>query len=253
MENDIIFVDNLHSNCFAEFGTFACIQCLCFFFGQCLSVLIIFLCALDHSHRQRGVDRLVLVEVEDPFQAGGKVFCCAVRFFVGVDVHPLDPITQMEFPGQTPILSSPLVCDSRNNFTAAIGGQQAVPQVYQHSRIFRSLAVQEVEGFNLFRRNYRNNNLFEFMLCFLSRLLLLRLFLLLFCFFRRRFFGCFGFCGGAATTAQYHHSRQTQCQHLCKLLAHTSPPLVKTLADTSFSFIYQKQIFYLPFILKVNT
>ena len=98
MIDDVVLVNDFHANHLAEFGTFSCCKSTCFFFRESLCILIVFLRAFDHLNRHRGVDRFIFVEIKDPLQPGSKVFRCAVGFFVGVDIHPLDTIAKMEFP-----------------------------------------------------------------------------------------------------------------------------------------------------------
>ena len=142
----VMFVENLYSDHLTEFGAFACCKSISFFFRKGLSVLVIFPCTLDHLHRHRSIDCFVLVEVEDPLQAGGKVVCYAISLFIGIDIHPLDPITQMEFPGQTAILGSPFVCNARNDLSPTVGAQQAIPQIIQYYTIVSVLSMQKVKG-----------------------------------------------------------------------------------------------------------
>ena len=148
VDNSVV-VRSLDADHLTELGAFACIQRFGFLFAQGLGVLIVLLCARDHFHRHCGVVGIVLVEVEYPLQAGCKVVCYDVCLLVAVHVYPLRIVAELEGPGQTAILRTPLFRDTRNQLALRVGLQQAVHQAGQVLAVLSTLCVQDVEGLQL--------------------------------------------------------------------------------------------------------
>ena len=148
VDNSVV-VRGLDADHLTELGAFACIQRFGFLFAQGLGVLIVLLCARDHFHRHCGVVGIVLVEVEYPLQAGCKVVCYNVCFLVAVHVYPLRIVAELEGPGQTAVLRTPLFRDTRNQLALRVGLQQAVHQAGQVLAVLSTLCVQDVEGLQL--------------------------------------------------------------------------------------------------------
>ena len=131
MINQCVVVRCFDTDCLQELGAFRSIELISFFLGQALGIFIIFLCAFDHLQRHRGIGRIVFVEVEHPFQTGDKVLRCAVCFFLRIYIDPLDTFTQMEGPGQSAVLGSPIFCNRWNQLTFVVNFQQTVHQIGQ--------------------------------------------------------------------------------------------------------------------------
>ena len=157
MINQSIVVRCFQTNHLTEFGAFLCVQSISLVFGQGLGVFIVFSCTFNHLQRHGGVGRVVLVEVEYPFQTGSKVLCITVCHLVAIDIDPFYTLTNFKGPGQTVVLGSPFFCDTRNQFTFFVNLQQTIDQVGQVFAVLASLGVQDVEGFQLTADSHRKS------------------------------------------------------------------------------------------------
>ena len=110
------------------------------------------------------------MEVQYPFQTGCKVVRITIAFFVAVNVNPFYTVTNVEFPGNTAIFTSPLVSNCRNQFTIWISFQKTIEQLCQVFKVFSSLRLKNVESFQLTACQNTKNQIFNlfFRTCFCS-------------------------------------------------------------------------------------
>ena len=124
------------------------LQSLGFFFRQSLGVLIVLGSAFDHLDGHRGVGRVILVEVQNPFKASGEVFRNAVSLDVALPVNPLDTFVQLESPNQAGLIDVPGVGDRGLQTAVGIVGQQVIVAVGQNVQVVRLLRVLIAERFH---------------------------------------------------------------------------------------------------------
>ena len=201
-----VIIWNFHTNHFKEFGAFPCGKSFSFFFGQSLGIFIILGCAFDHFDWHRGINGVIFMEVEYPFQTGCKVVRCNVCFFICIDVNPFYAFTKLKGPGQATVFCAPFFCNSRNQFTMSICFKKTVYRITKDIKFLLALAAQNIKGLHFVYAQLRNYEVFDFIFgrssfcgfcLFLSCSLSFTVWLI----------ACFICCTGRSTTTQHEHAR----------------------------------------------
>ena len=117
-----------------------------FLFGQALGVVIVLLSALDDGQAHAGIERVVLVVVENPLQSGGPVIGDHVRLVVAVHVNPGHVVAQMEGPGLAAVLSAPGLGGAGLQLAVVVKLKQVDDQVADDVVLGRALGVGTEQG-----------------------------------------------------------------------------------------------------------
>ena len=102
------------------------------------------------------------MEVQYPFQTGCKVLRGTICCGISVYVYPFNAFAEVECPGQSAVVCSPIFSNTWSQLAVRVNFQQAVYQVGQVFSVLCSLALEHIEGFKLPGCKLRNNQVFDF-------------------------------------------------------------------------------------------
>ena len=116
---------------------------------QLLGVVVVLLRTGHQLVGHGGVVAVVLVEVEHPLQAGQPVVSHSLGLLVAAHVHPCDVVAELEGPGQTAVLTAPLLGPGGHQLSGAVALQQGRGAGRQDLQAGGALGAEDDEGLQL--------------------------------------------------------------------------------------------------------